>query len=177
MTRITNRWTYWVAVGAFSLGLASLLELVVTIEWSFPICSNSWDGAAPAVFGAPLPYQRWAGASLEYSFVPQVYVLNVLLIAGLVLLIVHRLAAGVARRWPRQTKLTLGMAGLVLCVGLLGLGISVIGELLHPTASIAILPGESVRDLRPIRVAIGRHYSCRPSWLSGFWFHSRRPMK
>jgi hypothetical protein len=170
MIRITNRASYWIAVGAFSCGLALLLECTVTIEWSFPNCSSSWDGAAPAVFGAPLPYQRWAGASLEYTFVPHLYALNVLLIFGLTLFVVHGSTARLAKRWPRRTSLALFIPGMVLCIGLLGLEISALGGLWHPVASIETLPGESLRDLRPLRVTTGRHYDCRPSWLSAFWF-------
>jgi hypothetical protein len=177
MIRPTNSSSYWSAVGAFSSGLALLLESLVTIEWSFPVCSNPGDGATPAVFGAPLPYQKWAGASLEYSFVPQVYALNILLIGGLVLFVVHRFSAHLAKRWPRQTIGAIGGSGLVLCIGLLGLEISALGKLWHPTASLVTLPGESLGDLRPIRVTLGRHYDCRPSSLSAFWFAPKRSTK
>src|SRR6187399_2755691 len=70
---------------ALALGASSLLEVLCTVEWSYPYCSNQDSGPAFAVTGMPLPYMHYSGvSSLEYLFMPHVYAANLFLLAALV---------------------------------------------------------------------------------------------
>jgi len=160
------------AVGIFALGVASTVELLFTIEWSLPNCSEPGDGASAAIFGMPIPYERWAGSSLEYDFIPYVYLLNVILLFGATLPLARALVVLAARRWPRPVLRGVGLFGTVLCLGVLGMRALGLGVVWHPVRSIVSLPGESWRELRPIRATMDRHYQCVPSALSPLWFGS-----
>jgi len=98
------------AVGAFTCGLVLTGELLFTIEWSFPKCSAPWDGPSPAVFGAPIPYERWGGSSSEYVFIPRVYLLNVALLMVVVFPFVRGSCKLMAMRWPQLTYRGLAIA-------------------------------------------------------------------
>lgn len=165
--------TFQHAVGVFTCGLALTVELLCTIEWSFPNCSDPWNGPSPAIFGAPIPYERWGGSSLEYVFMPHVYLLNVALLMVVVFPFARGFSKVLARRWPQLTYRGLIASGLLLCIGVLGVQVLALGTFWHPVTSIADLPGDSWRELRPIRVTMGRHYHCAPSAISTFWFGSK----
>lgn len=142
----------------------------MSVEWSFPGCSDAWNGAAPAIFGVPLPYERWAGSSLEYDFVPYLYAIDVLAIALVLLLVTRRVLAAVPRDFAPRIRRALGAIGIALgAASLAGKALS-IATFWHPVASLPLLPGESLREIRPLRLTLTRNYSCRPSSLSKLWF-------
>lgn len=164
---------HWVALAAFSMGASLVLELAVTLEWSFQSCQRGGDGPAPAVFGAPLPYERWAGTSLEYDFVPWLYVFDILVLAALILLPMHRFTSRWAKGSHSRAHRMLGGVGALACVLVVGWKTLAVATFWHPLPSLPVLLGESIRELRPIRVTSARPYECRPSALSGFWFGSQ----
>ena len=88
------------------------LQSFYTVEWSFAYCSSQADGPASAVFGMPLPYIEWSGvSSMEYEFMPQVYVLNILLLLALAWPITSLLLRRLAEKRTRF-RIGLGVADL-----------------------------------------------------------------
>lgn len=158
-----------------ALGIMMCVQSFYTIEWSFPYCLSQADGPASAVFGMPLPYIRWSGSSsLEYWFMPLVYVINVLALSALA--------------WP-FTRLFLrllgGRPGIRTSFGLIGLTLallvtaslafSVCVKAYRPTASLRLFPYDTYFDLRPIRFTVNDlHYQCTPSPA---WFPDRSTTK
>src|SRR5688572_28118205 len=66
-----------------ALVLATWLDLLVTIEWSYPYCMQPADGPAYPAVGFPLPYAAASHvSSLEFLLMPHVFALNLLLIGA-----------------------------------------------------------------------------------------------
>jgi hypothetical protein len=168
-----NRQRRWIVAIVFTMGLVMAAERVVTLEWSFAYCNNPQDGPASAVFGSPLPYERWSEASsLAYVFVPHLYVLNVLALFGIVLPVVRQIAEHLARRSARAVYGSLGVCGALLCTLVTARHALVLATgLWIPVASIEQPPYDSYDALRPLGVSFGRHYDCTPS---KFWFPTNR---
>ncbi|MEZ4449331.1 MAG: hypothetical protein R3B09_07625 [Nannocystaceae bacterium] len=156
-----------------SLGAVLLLDLLVTIEWSFPRCSAPVDGPLPAVFGAPLPYERWCGAlSLVYEFMPHVYVLDVAIFFAAI----YPLVRWALRRAPPRFSAALGGVGvaLVLFVGLIR-AVDVASGEWDPVVSIdAPSYDDHYGDYRPIDITTRRHTTCTPST---YWFPAGAPSR
>lgn len=162
----------WIVVIGFAIGFAVVMERLISIEWSFPYCNDPQDGPASAVFGAPLPYERWSVAtSLAYDFLPRVYLVNIVICFAVSLPLVRYLAERMATRSPQVVYGTLGVTGFVLC------GLVVVHHwfvlatgLWCPVASINFPPYDAYEELRPVGISLGRHYDCTPS---SFWFPSQ----
>lgn len=163
--RMTTR-SAWAAF-LFTLGLVAAAEMLITVEWSFPYCNDPRDGPASAVYGAPLPYERWSGASsLQYDFVPHLYILNLGILCAATWPLFRRLS----HRWSAVNDRRIGMLGLSLCLLVGGWHIFYLSSNLgSPVASLEHAPYDSYRELRPVGVALimERHYDCSPS---SFWF-------
>jgi hypothetical protein len=158
----------WVAVVLFTLGATLAMERVFTVEWSFPYCNDQSDGPGWAIFGAPIPYERFAGNSLEYNFVPLFYIVNVLVAFAIALPLVRWTAEHYSRRWPRAIYGTISVSGILLCIVMSVHHVFLVGDgLWRPVASVVFPPYDSYRVLRPVGVSLGRHCSCVPST---FWF-------
>jgi hypothetical protein len=158
----------WTA-GVLAFGLAMTIDRVATLEWSFPYCNDPQDGPAAAVFGVPIPYQRWNGfSSLEYHFAPHLYVLNILLVA---LALFPALRHAMRRVAPLQSRLgdrVLRSAGVLLCLGNFAVTyVALAGGLWRPVLNIGHSPGRAYSEYRPVRLTSTRHYDCTPS---RFWF-------
>lgn len=153
-----------VPLAVASLGLASALEACLTIEWWYPYCSVQDSGPAPAVFGAPLPYARFAGSSLTFEVMPHIVAADVALIAGvigLLLAVLVRHAREERRRLLRPIAYVLGTTLLVGRVAIVSLGFCT--GALRPEWSIAHSPFDGdYYDYRPMRVATEWHYDCAP---------------
>lgn len=158
----------WIVTIVLTMCLVMAAERVVTIEWSFPYCNDPQDGPASAVFGAPIPYERWWGASsLVYEFVPHFYGLNILVLFAIALPIVRRAAEHLERRWPRAYG-AIAICGAVLCALVVARHALVLATgLWRPVASIERPPYDSYEVLRPVGMSFERHYDCTPSEL---WF-------
>src|SRR5689334_18455159 len=79
----TDRLVRWCSF-VFTVGLVAAAEVVLKVEWSSRSCNDPQDGPVWAVFGAPLPYERFSGVSSEhYDFVPYLYLLNIVILSGL----------------------------------------------------------------------------------------------
>ena len=149
----------------FALGVTAAAEVFVTVEWSFPYCNDPQAGPASAVFGAPFPYERWSEASsLQYDFVPHLYILNLGILCAAAWPLFRRLS----RRWFARGDRRAGILGLGLCLLVGGWQVfRLSSNLWSPVASLEHVLYDSFRELRPVGVALGRHYECSPS---SFWF-------
>lgn len=167
-----NRQRRWIVTIAFTMCLAMTVERLVTVEWSFAYCNDPQDGPISAVFGAPLPYERWWGvSSLVYEFVPHFYVFNVLVLFGILLPVVHRIAEYLARRSPRAAYRAIKVCGVLLCMLVIARHALVLAAgLWLPVASIEKPPYDSYNAFRPVGVSFERDYDCTPS---KFWFPPR----
>lgn len=155
-----------------TIGLAVSIDLLLTVEWSYPYCTQPEDGPAYPVVGVPLPFAVPSHvSSLEFLYMPHVFVLNVVLISLLLFPVVRTLNRAIRNRVVLH-RWVVGVAG-VLIVGL-GFIRGVSFTLGHPVASIgdAWLP---YRDLRPIGLAsadlVHSKDACKPS---AFWFPDGR---
>lgn len=155
------------ATVVLTVGIVSLLEILVTVEWSSPLCTRayqSWNGPVLAAFGVPLPYIRWSGASsLHYLVMVHVYLINITALS-LVAYPMVRAISGHTRLASRRAAF--GTIGFVLC------GLVVAWRVLLVAVSIwipvsSITFEERYLDFRPVGVAFGAHYDCTPSPL---WF-------
>jgi hypothetical protein len=156
-----------------ALGIVMCLQSFYTIEWSFPYCSSQADGPASAAFGMPLPYIQWSGvSSLEYDFLPLVYILNVLLL----LMLAWPITSLLLRKLPEKRssiRTGLGLVGIALAF-LVTAGVVLLVSIgaWRPTSSLTRKGYYSYSDFRPIRFTVNNlHYYCTPSpaWFPNGW--------
>lgn len=151
-----------------SVGLVLLCEMLVTLEWSSPLCTReyqSWNGPISGAYGAPFPYLRWSMASsLEYYVMVRVYLINI----GLLSLVFYPLVSWLVGRVKRPSLLArlgdvgAGLCGLVIAwrLFLVALGLWI------PSASIAFLGEERYTEFRPVGIATFPDNECtESSWL------------
>jgi hypothetical protein len=171
----TNRLVRWPSL-LLAVGLVAAVEVVIKLEWSSPACNDPQDGPVSAVFGAPLPYERFSGGhSMHYYFVPHLYLLNLLFLSAIAWPLVLHVGGRAARRWPQLTRGGMALAGALLCAAVNSLHVFEMAmEEWSPVMSLAQTPDETsyepYRGLRPVGVSIGRHYDCT---RSTFWFALR----
>jgi hypothetical protein len=155
-----------------ALGAAWWIEKLVTLEWSYPYCNVLDDGPAGAVRGFPFPYQQ---ASIVTSatdfFIPWLYVVNLAVIAGVVLLLLRPLVSRLGASKPRLRKFIVGTAAALLLVTAISFEASVLSMgVWRPISSFSGTPNYS--ELRPVAVRVlGRPRDCT---ASPFWFPDRR---
>ena len=171
LTKFLSRWSALL----LALGIVMCLQSVLTIEWSFPYCSSLADGPASAVFGMPLPYIQYSGvSSLEYDFMPLMYVLDLLLL----LAITWPITARVLRKVPeerRRIRIALGVTGLAVASLITATVVFFmsIGSW-RPIRSLTAVGYYRYSDLRPVRFTVNDlHYDCTPSprWFPKGWIH------
>jgi hypothetical protein len=153
-----------------TLGLVGWFEAIFTIEWSFPYCISQEDGPASAVFGMPLPYIRYSEvSSLEYFYMPAIYILNILILFVIVFPLVHWVIKRVAAPDQVMRRRLMSFAGLILVLTISGWNFLLLrsGHYLIRVPTIAS-GYETYREFRPIRFTLkDLHYDCTPS---KFWF-------
>jgi hypothetical protein len=159
-----------------TLALIGWFEAIFTIEWSFPYCSSQEDGPASAVFGMPFPYIRYSEvSSLEYFYMPSVYILNLLLLVAIAFPFVYWAVKKFASPDQKIRRRIVGLAGLVLLliIGAWNILLLRSGSYLISVSTIAS-GYETYREFRPVRFTFkDLHYDCTPS---KFWFkHGWRP--
>jgi hypothetical protein len=164
---IGGRW--WLLLAA--AGAAWWIEKLFTLEWSYPYCSVRDDGPAGAVRGFPLPYQQ---ASIVTSatdfFIPWLYVVNLAVIAGGVLLLLRPLASRLEASNPRYRKFIVVPAAALLFVTAVAFEVFALSiGVWRPTSSFTGAPRYS--ELRPVAVRVLEHP--RDCTASPFWFQRR----
>ncbi len=160
----------WELVAA-ALGAAWWIEQLVTVEWSYPYCSVRDDGPAAAVRGFPLPFEQ---ASIVTSatdfFIPWLYGLNLLAIAGIVMLLLRPLSSRLGASRPRIRKfIFVPTAALLLATAIAFEALALSMGVWRPISSFSGSPRYS--ELRPVAVHVGgRSQDCT---ASPFWFPDR----
>ena len=82
----------------WAIFLAILLNSLIAIEWSHPYCNILDNGPAQAAFGFPFPYMQWTGvSSIEYTYMPSAYVLNILILSSSFFYLTARINEATAR--------------------------------------------------------------------------------
>lgn len=158
-----------------TVGLTLWLEFTFTMEWSSPYCTSQADGAGYAAFGMPLPYMQFGGASsLEYQFMPHVYLVNLIVLCVLAFPVIRWMFRRSALAGHTRRRSVAGVAGAILIaarVSLLALAISI--GMLDPMVSIGD-DHEPYVVFRPVGFCLhDGHYDCKPSpsWFPNGWKH------
>ncbi len=163
-----KRWLHYFILFSISVALAGWLQILITIEWSYPYCLDQSDGPGYIIQGMPLPYWRWSGASsLDYIYLPHIYIVNLIILAVLFFPLVS---------WVLNIKIfQVLMAKIYLAVfgGLLFTTYLVVGTGMHtfyrPVSSLGLEGYYKYMDFRPVKLGYlqtpGTH--CTPS---AFWF-------
>ena len=138
------------ATFGWATAVAIAANLLFGVRWWHPVCSPDGEGAGPYGYaiGLPLPYAQPTGVtSNAYFYMPHIYALDVLLLAGVVCLLV-RLA-------PTPSNFLGGPARrLVAISGAIVPGLAIAAQLLvfsmdwTPVTTIATRP-ERLWDYRP----------------------------
>lgn len=151
-----------------AMGAAWWIEKLITLEWSYPYCSVLDDGEAAAVFGFPLPYEQvFIAGSASANFIPWLYLVNLAVIAGGVLLLLRLLSSRLGASMPRLWNLTIGAAAALLLVTAVAFEAFVLSIGVWSPAS-SFSENLHYSDLRPVSVhVLGRPRNCT---ASPFWF-------
>jgi hypothetical protein len=158
-----------------AMGAAWWIEKLVTIEWSYPYCSVLDDGEAAAVFGFPLPYEQiFIAGSASSSFIPWLYVVNLAMITGIVLIILRPLMHGLGIAKSRLWNLTIGVAAALLLVTAVAFEVFVLSiGVWSPTSSFS--ENLQYSQLRPVSVQVLRRP--RNCTASQFWFSDKSALR
>ena len=162
----------------FTAGSVIWLESLITVEWTYPYCLDQTDGPAYAAQGFPLPFWMWNGvASLEYDFMPHVYVLNAVILFLLFYPVIRRDLGCDIRRPPGMAARHAGRRRAVDAAWQRSVyRRSGRGRILSPNRVSEL--GEYYRysDFRPVRIGFYRSNSpvCTPSrlWFPNGWQHN-----
>lgn len=168
---MSKRYTGGRGVLLAALGAAWWIDKLVTVEWSYPYCGVIDDGPTAAIRGFPFPYEQ---ASIVTSatdfFIPWLYVVNLAVIAGGVLLLLRPLASRLEAWNPRYRKLIVGSAAALLLVSAIAFEMFALSiGVWRPTSSFEGRPRYS--ELRPAAVRVGGR--SRDCTVSPFWFPNR----
>jgi hypothetical protein len=158
-----------------AVGLGLLLQFMVTVEWTYAYCTDRSDGPAYAVYGLPLPYTWFTGASsFHYYVMPHVYAVNCVVLCGIVWLSIcpllkHRILA--TRAKLRAILSSLGIL-LFLSVAAVHLTAVLLGYV-HPVLSNPTAYWQ-YRELRPVGIPNDPYDDCIASkfWFPDGWKHN-----
>ncbi|MEZ4302070.1 MAG: hypothetical protein R3B70_44480 [Polyangiaceae bacterium] len=153
----------------FAVGVVQFLEMIVSVEWAAPDCNDPQDGPVYALFGAPLPYERFSGASsMMYDFVPWMYVINIGILSLLLWWGIRGVEKRIRGRMPRWvTGAAVASGGALAALSLAVHGVWIGLGMWYPVETPHAISYRAYHELRPVGVALGRHYDCK---ASTFWF-------
>lgn len=145
------------------------MEATLTIEWSTPSCNDGWNGSSYALFGMPLPYERFSGVtSLQYDVVPYLYLIDIVLLTAAIWLLIRFFARRAPFRLPAWAGTPLAVAGILLCTGASASRIYLLlSKQWYPVVSLADFSYDGYFRTRPVGFSWDRHHDCTPSEL---WF-------
>jgi hypothetical protein len=147
-----------------TIGIMLWVEAFITIEWSCPRGINQSDGPSYAAFGMPFPYFQFSGvSSLQYNFMPHIYLLNLLLLCAIAFIIVRVAMRYLLSERHTRIRLFIGITGLALIGGRIAIIILLLSTgYFIPRRSIGIPGYESYTDFRPVGFCWNDgHYECR----------------
>lgn len=154
------------ATASLAFGIAAVVETFITVEWSYPYCSNPDSGPAFAAMGMPLPYKVYSGiSSMEHFFMPHILVLNLLLLA----LLCHPICRALLIRTRASPRIAayVGLACMLVAGSVLWLGVA--SHQLTPVHSISVASFMRYQELRPVSFGfnLANAVECK---ASRFWF-------
>lgn len=146
----------------FAVGLAGASELLFTVEWSFPGCNDLQDGPASAVYGFPFPYLQWTRvSSLEFGFVPQLYLANLGTRTLAAFFVLRALIRRVHPESRADTRLLMASAGIVLCGAFMLVQAALLcAGFRQPVAALWSTEWSSYTELRPVGLGTSLEYDC-----------------
>jgi hypothetical protein len=152
-----------------ALGCALAIEAFLPLSWSRPYCMSQSDGPDFAAVGIPLPYQTYSGvSSMEFFFMPHVYIFNLAVLTALLLPVARLIAQRPCVSLQFQSIAALGGAAAIV-VGLGVVAVFVTTGTWRPVGSIGSDFGK-YREYRPVGLAYSG-VDCLPSnsWFPNDW--------
>lgn len=148
-----------------AVGVAPWIEAAFTVKWAVPYCSSQVDGPAWPATGFPFPYQVFSGvSSLEYLFMPHVYLCDLAVYAGFLFLALRIVlpVSGRVRRAGGLAGVGLGLFAIVAVFLALNM------RTLIPVMNIGDDSYGRYREYRPVGLSVFHHPRECPA--SDFWF-------
>ncbi len=141
---------------ALLTAVAALLVLAAAdVRWWHPACDNAWDGGGFYGVGFPFPASMPTVMSMEFSYMPHVQALNLIVLAA----VLYPLIAAVHGRitgWLPGLRWPLAWIALALALMTGGLTALMTIELGRPSLSIADTGQDHYWDFRPAALVVGR---------------------
>lgn len=153
-----------------TLGVVLWFQDIFSIEWTSAPCGSPVDGPVQAAWGMPLPYVRWSGvSSLEYFWMPVVFILNIIFLFAILYPLVSLLiwkSGSIERLWVRRFVGSVGAILIALNALLFAFQIYV-GLLKIPVENISD-DFTAYSELRPVAFGYkSLRYGCTQS---EYWF-------
>jgi hypothetical protein len=152
----------WVASFVWAVSLSFIFVEFVPFAWWHPYCDRMDDGPGYFAYGLPFPFRAFSGvSSLEYNFLPFVYVLDLVLMTALFL----RAAIPVARKvraMSRFAAYSLATVGTLLFVVLVWINAQAISNHWVIPSQTLDSTGDKYFSYRPwiVMRVLGRHHTC-----------------
>ena len=152
----------------WAIFVSIFINSMVTVEWSHPYCNDQHSGPAHAAFGFPLPYTQWGGvSSMEYLFMPHIYVLNLTLIGLWTFVVIKRIVNKIILS-NSALHFGLWIGGIILAFSMV---IIEIAKFFSVYAVFVTTIGDEIYNhpyfsYRPVGID-SIHYDCKPS---EYWF-------
>jgi hypothetical protein len=149
----------WAAGFAWAVSLSFILVAFVPFAWWHPYCDRMDDGPGYFGYGLPFPFRAFSGvSSLEYNFLPFVYLLDLVLMTALFLprtIFVARKVEAMSRIGAYSLA-TVGTLLVVILVWINALAIS--SHWVIPSQTLDSV-GDKYFSYRPwiVMRALGRH--------------------
>ena len=142
------------------LGYAMVIDSAIHLEWSFPYCRDMFDGPLYALYGFPVPYITFGGvSSLEYSFSPAAYLVDIVVISLVLALVVWPVRA----RLPEPAVRVIQVFGWIALVGVVAWrGVLIGAGMWRPSIHVITAPYVTYAELKPVGLSRDLHYDCRP---------------
>jgi hypothetical protein len=155
----------------FSVLIAILLQHILSLEWSRPICQSLGEGDSSA-FGFPFPYTKWSGvSSLEFNIMPHMYLANVLILSMLVFVPTRNIFSKYLPVEKLPLRTIVGAVSLTIAILFFCANVFLLfdGTMFSSVQSIGDKTYGTYFDYRPVSLAItgDGSYDCK---ASDFWF-------
>jgi hypothetical protein len=144
------------------LSLSFIVVEFVPFAWWHPYCDRMDDGPGYFAYGLPFPFRAFSGvSSLEYNFLPFVYLLDLVLMIAL-FLPKTLLVARKVRALSRIGTYSLATVGMLLVVTLVWINAQALSNHWVIPSQTLDSTGDKYFSYRPwvaMRV-LGRHHAC-----------------
>ena len=151
----------WAAGLAWAVSLSFILVALVPFAWWHPYCDRMDDGPGYFGYGLPFPFRAFSGvSSLEYNFLPWVYLLDLVLITAL-FLPKTILVARKVRAMSRLAAYSLATVGILLVAVLVWINAWAISNQLWIPSQTLDSTGDKYFSYRPwLVMRVSGHHAC-----------------